>query len=82
MGLELTTKAHLLGYRVDEVPSSWEDRTAGESKFDLVGWLPAYLRWYGLAMRRPVMQWAGSGAAGLGAVNALQRFRRRKSLSS
>lgn len=82
VGLELTTKAHLLGYRVDEVPSSWEDRTAGESKFDLVGWLPAYLRWYGVAMRRPVTRLAGSGAVGLGAVSALQRWRRRTSLLS
>ncbi|WP_156296423.1 glycosyltransferase [Mycobacterium paragordonae] len=82
VGLELTTKAHLLGYRVDEVPSSWEDRTAGESRFDLVGWLPAYLRWYGLAMRRPVMRLAGSGAAGLGALNAAQRYRQRTRLSA
>ena len=57
LGLELTVKAHLLGYRVDEVASSWEDRTAGESRFDLVGWLPAYLHWYGLAMRQPVIRW-------------------------
>lgn len=78
VGLELTTKAHLLGYRVDEVPSSWEDRTAGESKFDLVGWLPAYLRWYGVAMRRPVLRLAGSGAAGLGAANAIQRWNKRQ----
>lgn len=80
VGLELTTKAHLLGYRVDEVPSSWEDRTAGESRFDLVGWLPAYLRWYGLAMRRPVLRLAGGGAAGLGALSTLQRNRKRKCL--
>jgi len=81
VGLELTTKAHLLGYRVVEVPSSWEDRTAGESKFDLVGWLPAYLRWYGLAMRRPAMRLAGSGAAGLGALSVARRYRRRRKLS-
>ncbi|MCV7008506.1 glycosyltransferase [Mycobacterium gordonae] len=79
VGLELTTKAHLLGYRVDEVPSSWEDRTAGESKFDLVGWLPAYLRWYGLAMRRPAIRLAGSGAAGLGVLNAARRYGRLRS---
>ncbi|OBI93921.1 glycosyltransferase [Mycobacterium sp. 1245805.9] len=68
VGLELTTKAHLLGYRIDEVPSSWDDRTAGTSKFDLVGWLPAYLRWYGLAMRRPLLRWTGGGLASLGAL--------------
>ncbi|CAM4078751.1 Undecaprenyl-phosphate 4-deoxy-4-formamido-L-arabinose transferase [Mycobacterium basiliense] len=76
VGLELTTKAHLTGFRVDEVPSSWEDRTAGTSKFDLVGWLPSYLHWYGVAMRRPVLRWAGSGAGTFGAVWFLRRLRR------
>jgi glycosyltransferase involved in cell wall biosynthesis/SAM-dependent methyltransferase len=82
VGLELTTKAHLLGYRVDEVPSSWEDRTAGESKFDLVGWLPAYLRWYFLAMRRPALRLAGSGVVGLGALNVVRRYASPKSWSA
>jgi dolichol-phosphate mannosyltransferase len=75
VGLELTTKAHLLGYRIDEVPSSWDDRTAGTSKFDLVGWLPAYLHWYGLAMRRPMLRWTGGGLASLGALRLLRRYR-------
>ena len=73
VGLELTTKAHLLGYRIDEVPCSWEDRTAGTSKFDLVGWLPAYLHWYGLAMRGPMLRWTGGGLASLGALRLLRR---------
>jgi dolichol-phosphate mannosyltransferase len=76
VGLELTTKAHLLGYRVDEVPSSWTDRTAGTSKFDLVGWLPAYLHWYGLAMRGPLVRWASGGLAALAAARLLRRRRR------
>lgn len=82
VGLELTTKAHLRGYRVDEVPSSWEDRTAGESKFDLVGWLPAYLRWYGRAMRRPALRLVGGGVAGLGALNVARRRAGPKSRSA
>jgi dolichol-phosphate mannosyltransferase len=76
VGLELTTKAHLLGYRVDEVPSSWTDRTAGTSKFDLVGWLPAYLHWYGRAMQGPVLRWTSGGVAGLGALRLVRRHRR------
>ncbi|MEE6176560.1 glycosyltransferase [Mycobacterium sp. 050134] len=75
VGLELTTKAHLLGYRVDEVPSTWTDRTAGTSKFDLVGWLPAYLRWYGLAMRGPMMRWTGGGLVWLGVFGLARRYR-------
>jgi dolichol-phosphate mannosyltransferase len=46
LGLELTVKAHLLGMRVAEVPTTWRDRTAGQSRFRLWHWLPRYLRWY------------------------------------
>ena len=46
LGLELTTKAHLGGYRIEEIPTIWRDRTAGESRFQVVKWLPGYLRWY------------------------------------
>ena len=46
LGIELTVKAHLLGLRVAEVPTTWRDRTAGESRFQLWRWLPRYLRWY------------------------------------
>jgi dolichol-phosphate mannosyltransferase len=57
LGLELTVKAHLLGMGVGEVPTTWRDRTAGESRFRLVEWIPHYLRWYWVGMasrsRRP-----------------------------
>jgi dolichol-phosphate mannosyltransferase len=76
VGLELMTKAHRLGYRIDEVPSSWTDRTAGTSKFDLVGWLPAYLHWYGLAMRGPLLRWTGGVLAAVGVLRLVRRRRR------
>jgi dolichol-phosphate mannosyltransferase len=47
LGIELTVKAHLLGLRIAEVPTTWRDRTAGQSRFQLWRWLPRYLRWYG-----------------------------------
>jgi dolichol-phosphate mannosyltransferase len=46
LALELTAKATLAGRRLAEVPTTWRDRSAGESRFDLRGWLPKYLRWY------------------------------------
>lgn len=46
LGLELTVKAFLNGYRIAELPSTWRDRTAGESRFRVVQWLPHYLKWY------------------------------------
>jgi dolichol-phosphate mannosyltransferase len=53
LGIELTVKAYLMGMRVAEVPTTWRDRTAGTSRFQLWKWLPRYLHWYrrGLAGR-------------------------------
>jgi glycosyltransferase involved in cell wall biosynthesis len=53
VALELTVKAHRMGLKVDEVPSSWTDRSAGQSRFRLTKWLPHYLKWYFKAFRRP-----------------------------
>jgi len=44
--LELTAKAYAAGYRVVEVPTEWRDRSRGQSRFQLLRWLPRYLRWY------------------------------------
>ena len=55
VALELTVKAHLQGRRIVELPTVWQERTAGASRFRLGKWLPRYLRWYLAAMqpRRP-----------------------------
>jgi glycosyltransferase involved in cell wall biosynthesis len=52
VAMELTLKAHWKGWRVAEVPTVWRDRTAGASRFRLWAWLPHYLRWYFLALRK------------------------------
>lgn len=49
LALELTVKATLAGRRVAEVPTTWRDRTAGQSNFKLRQWLPHYLHWYRIA---------------------------------
>src|SRR5579859_7362309 len=46
LGIELTVKAYTLGMRLAEVPTTWRDRTAGQSRFRLWKWLPRYLHWY------------------------------------
>jgi len=46
IALELTVKAFRKGVPIAEVPSTWRDRTAGESRFKLMKWLPRYLEWY------------------------------------
>jgi glycosyltransferase involved in cell wall biosynthesis len=56
LALELTVKATLDGRTVAEVPTTWRDRTAGQSNFKLRKWLPHYLHWYRQAF---VGRWFG-----------------------
>lgn len=50
IGIELTAKAFKKGFRITEIPSQWWDRTSGQSRFQLIKWLPKYLRWYWYAL--------------------------------
>jgi dolichol-phosphate mannosyltransferase len=50
LALELTAKAFRRRVKIGEVPTTWRDRTAGESRFRLTKWLPKYLHWYGYAV--------------------------------
>lgn len=54
MGLELVAKARRARLDVAEVPTTWRDRTEGESRFRLIEWIPYYLRWYLYAFGRPL----------------------------
>lgn len=72
LGLELTVKAHLAGRGVGEVPSTWVDREAGESRFALWSWLPLYLHWWFRAMAVPALVWASEVAALVVAVAVLR----------
>jgi glycosyltransferase involved in cell wall biosynthesis len=56
LALEITVKAFLAGYRIAEVPTTWRDREQGQSNFKLLRWLPRYLRWYGLALRKGLLR--------------------------
>jgi len=56
--IELLVKVHRLGWRVAEVPAVWFERKHGRSRFKVLTWLPAYLRWFAYAfattfLRRP-----------------------------
>ncbi len=52
IGLEMVVKAYVGGYRIGEIPTTWRDRVAGTSRFNIRKWLPHYLRWYRYAFRR------------------------------
>ncbi len=44
--LELLVKCHRLGWPVAEVPAQWIERKQGTSRFQVLNWVPAYLRWF------------------------------------
>ncbi len=49
--MELIIKAYLKGYKISEIPSTWKDRTSGDSRFDLRKWLKHYIKWYIYAIK-------------------------------
>lgn len=51
LGMELTVKAFIAGETVTETPTTWRDRSYGESRFRLFRWLPTYWQWYWFALR-------------------------------
>ncbi len=44
--IELLVKCHRLHWPIGEVPAQWFERTQGASRFQVIKWLPDYLRWY------------------------------------
>ncbi len=68
--IELLVKCHRLGWRIGEVPARWFERARGSSRFQVIKWLPAYLRWYLYAfattyLRRPAQSVPLKRAAGV-----------------
>ena len=50
--LEIVAKAHCLGYRIVEVPTTWRDRQHGTSNFNLGRSLVAYYPWLCVTLLR------------------------------
>lgn len=50
VALELVAKAARLGLPVADIPTTWIERRSGQSHFELWRWLPAYVRWYLVAL--------------------------------
>jgi hypothetical protein len=44
--IELLVKCHRLRWRIGEVPARWFERAHGASRFQVIKWIPSYLRWY------------------------------------
>lgn len=51
--MEILIKAHILGFKITDTPSTWKERSSGKSKFKFFKWLPKYIHWYfwGIAQR-------------------------------
>ena len=80
LALELTVKATLDGRTVAEVPTTWRDRTAGQSNFKLRKWLPHYLRLVPTGVRRSLAAAATDGPRDDRALPARARADRPASL--
>ena len=44
--LELLVKCDRLKMKILEIPSQWEERSEGQSRFKVFKWLPQYFKWY------------------------------------
>jgi glycosyltransferase involved in cell wall biosynthesis len=44
--IELLVKCHRLRWRIGEVPVAWYQRQSGQSRFQVLAWLPQYLVWF------------------------------------
>jgi len=44
--IELLVKARRMRLAIGEVPARWEERSEGESRFNISSWLLHYLKWY------------------------------------
>jgi dolichol-phosphate mannosyltransferase len=47
--IELLLKCQRLGWRVGEVPVEWHERKTGQSRFQVLRWLPDYFDWFAYA---------------------------------
>ena len=45
LSLELTAKAHRLGYAITEIPTTWMEREKGKSRFKLILFVLPYMKW-------------------------------------
>jgi len=49
--LELLVKAERMKLKITQIPSKWEERSKGMSRFKIFKWLRQYLTWYFYGIR-------------------------------
>jgi len=50
IGMELTMKAFIKGYKISELPTTWIDKSKGEVAFNIRKWTAMYMHWYRVAL--------------------------------
>lgn len=56
LSLEITAKAHRLGVKIIEIPSTWIERDKGKSRFKLLSFVPYYLKWFFYIIRTSLLK--------------------------
>jgi dolichol-phosphate mannosyltransferase len=59
--LEMLVKCHRLGWPVADVPAKWFERKQGASRFQVLNWVPAYMRWYLYAFGTTLLRLPANG---------------------
>ena len=54
LSLELTAKAHRLGYKIVEIPTTWMERDKGKSRFKLFSFILPYTKWFFYIIRTSI----------------------------
>ena len=54
LSLELTAKAHRLGYKITEIPTIWVERDKGKSRFKLFSFILPYTKWLYYIMKTSI----------------------------
>jgi hypothetical protein len=53
IAIEITVKAYKKGFKITEIPYTWQERKKGETKFRFWKWIPHYLKWYFYCLFKP-----------------------------
>lgn len=54
--LDLILRAHFQGFKIIDIPTTWQGRTAGESKFKLIERSPRYAKIYLWALKQTLIE--------------------------
>ena len=54
--VELIVKSYLKGYKITEIPTTWQDTPQDDSQFKIFKWLKYYIHWYTYAIKNYIIR--------------------------